>query len=290
MRASYEVVRLSDACSLKCMSTEGRRFGHRWHFHPEFELSLVEHSRGLRFVGTGVAPYREGDLILIGPNLPHAWITDGRNNPLGHARSIFVQFRKDIGGSLWDAPEFSHVAALLERSRHGVHFVGPNARKAAEHMRQLSKTTGAPRILHLLSILHLLARSRRQTLLSKDGYVPKLNGIEAARINIVCSYVEKHLTEEISQPAAAALARMHPATFSLFFRKKVGSTFSAYVNQLRVAHAIHLMVEEKRNISEACFASGFNNLSNFNFQFRAIKGMSPRAFLRRFTADLVATA
>jgi len=273
---------------LRCAHTEGARFGNRWHFHPEFELSFIEHSRGLRFVGSSVAPYREGDVVLIGPNLPHVWLTDGHNNPLGHARCIFIQFRETIGRSLWETPEFSHVARLLERSRRGIYFSGSDARKTAEFMRQLLAMSGARRILHLLTILESLARSRRQTLLSSEGFVPELNEPEEARINIVFSYVQNHLTEEISQATVAKLLRMHPTRFSQFFRKQVGNTFSAYVNQLRVARAVHLMVEKKMKISEACFASGFSNLSNFNLQFRTVKGMNPRAYLQRITTDLAA--
>jgi len=286
MRASYEVVKIAEGSLLGCQHSPGRRFKSRWHFHPEFEIMFVEHSRGLRFVGSSVAPYREGDLVLIGPNLPHVWVTSGgKSNPLGHARAVLVQFRGEIIGALPKMPEFSHVAALLHRSRHGVQFAGPNARKAADHLLQLCRATGARRVLLLYTVLDLLARSRRQTVLSDDGYVPQLNQSEAARINVACSYVQAHLTEEISQPAVAALLRMHPTAFSSFFRKKVGRTFSAYVNQLRMARALHLMMEEKMNISEACFASGFNSLSNFNSRFRAIKGMSPRSFLRQVASD-----
>jgi len=292
MRATYDLVRLSDLSSLKCMHTEGATFSKRWHFHDEFELLFVEHSRGLRFVGSSVAPYREGDIVLLGPELPHVLLTNPGARPDSHmrgppwyARSIVVQFGKNVGDALSQLPEFSHVGALLGRSRHGVHFAGPDARTAARHMLDLYHAAGAQRTLHLFVILDLLARSPRQTLLSKDDYVPKLNRAEAARINVACSHVQEHLTEELSQAKVAALVRMHPTAFSRFFRNKVGSTFPAYVNQLRVARALHLIMEDKMNISEAGFACGFNNLSTFNAAFRAIKGMSPSEFLRRFTPE-----
>jgi len=286
MRAQFQAVQFSDTSSVKCMHTSGMHFGKRWQFHPELEIMFVEHSRGLRFVGSSIAPYREGDLVLIGPNLPHVWLTDGLKNPLGHARCFVLMFKKELGDTLQNLPEFSHVATLLERSRHGIHFAGPNARKAAKHIRQLCHANGPQRVMHLLTVLDLLARSRRQTLLSGENYVPQLNQAEAVKINAACSYVREHLADGIEQPVVASLVRMHPAAFSRFFRKRVGRTFSAYVNQLRVARAVHLMTEEKMNVSEACFASGFNNLSNFNCRFHAIKGMSPRSFLRRLTTEL----
>jgi len=139
------------------------------------------------------------------------------------------------------------------------------------------------RIALLLSVLDLMARSRDQNVLSSADYVPKLNSLDARRIGTIQRYIHEHLLGEIVQADAAALVRMNPTAFSRFFRQKMGRTFSAHVNQLRISHAVHLMVEEEMSISEAGFASGFNNLSNFNLQFRSIKKMSPSDFLRSWT-------
>src|SRR5207237_1277566 len=127
-------------------------------------------------------------------------------------------------------------------------------------------------------------RARVTKLLASGGYVPKLNRVDAARIDASCRYVHENLSQEIYQPAAARLAGLSPATFSTFFREKMGRTFSAYVTQLRVARAIHFMVEEDMTVTEAAFASGFNNLSNFNAHFRTQKGMNPRAYLQKLQA------
>ena len=44
-----------------------------WHYHPEFELTLTLNSRGQRYIGDDIANYDDGDLVLLGPNLPHTW-------------------------------------------------------------------------------------------------------------------------------------------------------------------------------------------------------------------------
>lgn len=286
MRATYEAVRLPDKCSLRCWRGIGRSFSRVWHFHPELEIMSVEASCGLRFVGDSVAPFRPGDLVLVGPDLPHVWLNDNPSGPLGHARATGVQFREDfLGRPLWEAPEFAHVAALLRRSRQGVRFTGPNARKAAEQLHRLPRLQGVQAVLLLLNVLDLLARSRNQALLTSADYVPNLNQADAARINAACRYVHERLADEIWRHQAAALAKLSPEAFSRFFRQKMGCTFSSYVNQLRIARAVHLMVDQEMNVSEACFASGFNNLSHFNAQFRALKRMNPREYLQHFHAD-----
>lgn len=280
MRAVYEAIRLPEKSSLRSWQGIGRSLGRLWHFHPEIEILSIERSRGLRFVGDSVAPFREGDLVIIGPDLPHVWLNDNPNAPPGHAIATGVQFREDfLGESLWQAPELAPIAALLRRSRQGVRFTGPNARKAAQAMREMPRVKGVRHLLLLFTVLDLLASSRNQQTLSSSEYVPNVNRADAARINAACGYVRDHLTNEIWRDEAARRAGLASAAFSRFFRQKMGCTFSSYVNQLRIARAIHLMVEEEKSVSEACFASGFNNLSNFNAHFRRIKGMSPRAYL-----------
>ncbi|MGH7995987.1 MAG: AraC family transcriptional regulator [Opitutaceae bacterium] len=288
MRAAFEVVVPHESSSLVCRRTTGECFGSIWHYHPELELILVERSHGMRFVGDNLEPFDAGDLVLIGPNVPHIWVNQDlpRRRRHDQAIAIVVQFREDfLGRRLWHAPEFAPVAALLRRSRRGVHFHGAEAAAAAEHIRRMAKLAGAQRLAELLVLLDLLAGAGEQRLLSTAGYIPKLNRGDARRVAAVCRYVRRHLVEGISEPAAAAAARLSPARFSAFFRQRFGRTFTAYVNDLRVSRAIRLMIEEKMNASEACFASGFKSLANFNYRFRTIKGMSPREYLRDFRTD-----
>lgn len=288
MRAVYEVIRKPENSSMKLWFSTGYRFRAPWHFHPEIEILLVVRGRGMRYVGDSVAPFREGDLVLIGPDLPHVLISEtvSLDDPR-HVQCFIAQFRENfLGSDAWTTPELARVADLLRRSRRGVHFTGAVVTEAAAQLRRCVDASGTQRVAHLLLLLDLLARTPEQRLLSSADYVPKLNHSDGVRINVVCRYVVEHLTGELTQSAAAALVRMSPATFSQFFRQKMGRTFSNYVTHLRIAHALRLISDEKMNVSEACFASGFNSLSNFNRHFRALKGMSPRTYLRQLDCAL----
>jgi AraC-like DNA-binding protein len=288
MRPATEIVHLHEGSSLRCIRATGERLTTVWHCHPELELLLIERSRGMRFVGDSAERFQSGDLVLVGPDLPHVWLNDDlpkrpRHN---HTASVLIQFRENfLGAGAWKAPEFNAIAGLLQRSRQGVHFTGSDARAAARRMIRLSRKAGVERIAGFLELLDFLAQSRGQRLLSSASYTPRLNRADRRRIEAVRRYVEANLGRTIRQPRAAALARLSPARFSAFFHQRMGCTFSAYVNRLRVARVASLLTEEEMNIAEASFASGFNSLSNFNAQFRALKGMSPRAFLRHFRAN-----
>lgn len=279
------MIRFPEGDSLRLFRAAGAKTVPAWHYHPEFELAFVERGRGWRFVGDRAEPFDEGDLVLLGPDLPHAWSgEDSRLDALKpvRLRAIFVQFRERfLGRELWRVPEFAAVDGLLRRSRQGVRFTGPDAQQAGERLRRLVKLDGAERVTGLLVVLDLLAHSPGQILLSSPTYAPRLDRADAARLKAVCRYIRTHLTRKKSQSVAAALVRLSPERFSDFFQEKVGSTFPAYVNELRINHAVQLMIERRMSIAEACFASGFNNLSNFNQQFRARKGLSPREYLRR---------
>ncbi|HEU5080166.1 MAG TPA: AraC family transcriptional regulator [Opitutaceae bacterium] len=285
MHASFQKIQLHEDSSIYCLRSKGIHFTTHWHFHPEHEFMFVERSRGIRLIGDSVEPFSDGDLVLVGPNVPHVWLNNDLPRPLrhDHAVAIFVQFRESaFSPALKQIPEFAHIPALLQRSRHGVHFTGPEASEAAEHLQRMARTAGVPRLTELLVVLDLLAHSPHQRVLSSANYVPKLNHIEAQRVERVCHYVNWNLTEKISQPAAARIAGMTETSFCRFFRRKMRCTFSAYVIQLRIARAIQLMIEKGKPIADACFSSGFNNLSNFNRHFRALKGMSPREYIRHF--------
>lgn len=288
MRHAIEIIQLHEGSSLRCTRSTGESLSTVWHCHPELELLLVERSRGMRFVGDNAEPFGAGDLVLVGPNLPHVWLNNDlpRRPRHDHVASVLIQFRENIlGAEAWKTPEFAAIAGLLMRSRQGVHFTGPDARAAARRMIGLSRLVGVQRIAGLLELLDFLAQSRGQRLLSSAGYTPKLSQSDATRLQSVRRYVEKNLGRSIRQTRAAALARLSPARFSAFFRQRMGCTFSAYVNRLRVARVATLLTDEKMNISEACYACGFNSLSNFNAQFRALKGMNPRAYLRHFRSN-----
>jgi AraC-like DNA-binding protein len=285
MRALYEKIDTPENHSLLCRCFKVDRFSAPWHFHPECELTFIVSSSGLRHVGDSIEPFAEGDLVLLGANTPHFWKNDeaGGKRPRQKACSIVVQFREDfLGVDFWRKPELEPIARLLRLAKRGLKFTGATQKQAGALLQKLVRDNGARQLIGLLSILDILARSRQARPLSSVGFLPALDLFDAERINLVHRHVYARLAEPIYQPQVASLVHMSPASFSRFFRQKTGRTFSAFVNEVRVGRAARLLTEENMNITEACYASGFENLSNFNRRFRAIKSMTPREFAAHF--------
>ncbi len=285
-------------------------FDFRWHFHPEFELTYIVRSGGQRFVGDSIERYRDGDFVLLGPNLPHTWMSEQQHPPLPplikggrtaaksrvlkegknaarktrvEHRAIYAQFLSDFAGEeFFRRPELAAVARLLERAAQGLRFTGKTQQAAARLMPELLATSGMTRLLKLLEILDLLAHSKHAVPLSSKTFAPSLKRRDERRIDDVCRFIHDNIAQPIEQPEAARRAHLSVSAFSRFFKKSLGRTFSEYVNELRVGQACRLLIESDKSVAEIAFGSGFENLSNFNRRFRALKGISPRVYRRKF--------
>jgi AraC-like DNA-binding protein len=286
MRAVFQKLPSFDNQSFVFRHFRVPKFRIPYHFHPEIELTLILQSRGKRFVGDNISPFREGDLVLLGPNLPHFWCNPHQQRKRQLSEAIVIQFREDVFGSgLFNRPEMQIIQNLLERSRCGIHFTGKTSEQAAKQLRSLTDTNYFERFIGLLSVLELLARSKEFKLLSNPHFKPNLSRDQADRINRVIEHVNKHFSDVIEQTAVARLISMSSVAFSRFFRKKTNRTFSKFVNEVRISEACRMLIDKDHDATEIAYACGFNALSNFNRQFKALKRCTPTEFRKQYQAE-----
>lgn len=252
-----------------------------WHFHPEVELTVILKGRGRRFVGDQIASYGPGDLVLVGCNLPHSWASDPRSAP--GQQALVLQFSAGfLGEAFFQAPELREIRGLLNRAARGLSFSASPASRAIARLKALGKLQNLDQLLELLKILSLLSQDRRAKSLSGPGSSLTLQLENRQRIDKVCGYMAQHFREALPLSQAAGLLHMSESAFSRFFARRCGKSFVAYLNELRVSYACKLLLEGDQAVSEICFESGFNNLSNFNRQFLKLKKSSPQAFRASF--------
>jgi AraC-like DNA-binding protein len=263
----------------------------RWHFHPEYELHQVAVTSGRYFVGDFIGEFEPGNLVLTGPNLPHNWISDipkGTSIPLrGRIVQFTEQFVADVQRTL---PELSVLQPMLERSRRGVLFPRDTSRQIAPLLRELMSAQGVRRIELFLLIFGLLSRSAGAVSLASANYLPDPSGYMSAGINQALAFIRANLTQPFGEADLAAIAGQSTSAFSRTFRRHTGMSLVQYVKRLRINLACQiLMSDEDLPITDICFEVGFNNLSNFNRQFLAEKGMTPSRF-RRLLVDNIEAA
>ncbi|WP_433443278.1 AraC family transcriptional regulator [Nonomuraea sp. CA-141351] len=275
MRAIYEHIEATSQLSWKLYVRQASHFRFAWHFHREFELTLITRGTGTRFVGDCVEEYGPGDLTLIGPQMPHTY----QSMP-GHGRheAIVAQFRRDfLGRDFFDRPEFAGVASLLERSARGLSF--------PPHAVDLGAFGAMPppeRTLALIDALVRLSRCAEARPLAGDQHIPVLNGSTRDRIDAIVRLLNEEYAGPVTLEAVARAAHLAPASASRFFRRTTGTTITGYLNMLRVDAACRLLRETDRSISGIAADCGYSNLSNFNRRFRELKGMSPREYRSRW--------
>jgi AraC-like DNA-binding protein len=290
MKAHIQKVAHSEGASFVYRVKSDPRFARGWHYHPEFELTYIQSSQGRRFVGDTIENYRSGDLVLLGPNLPHTWRSEngaagkrGNRSKQELHRAIVIQFDRDfLGPQIYEAPEFEPVARLFGRAHKGLRIAGNTCDDVSRMMLEMKKLTRFDRLVGLLRILDVLAKGRQDVrTICKTGPPQAPEPSAHRRIDRVISHLNENYTGEISQEYVAKRMDMSPAAFSRFFRKTTGTTFVEYVGELRISHACNLLIDTDCTILDVSLRAGFNNLSNFNRKFLRFKGMTPRNYRHR---------
>lgn len=293
MEPDLELVGVRDDQSFKVWSHGYPYRTVRWHFHPEYELHLVTATEGDRYVGDHIGPFRAGDLVLVGPNLPHNWISDLPSGETVAERCLILQFTGDfIAACMTTFPELRFMQPLLKESIRGVRFDAAVADRVGPLMRDLLDATGARRIGLFVAILDLIGTARDRVPLASMGFQPQPSAYLSTSMNLVLQHIGGAFTRDLSETELAKLSRQSVSTFARSFRKHTGMTFVQYVNALRIELACQYLSQDDLSIMEICHEVGFNNVSNFNRRFLALKGMPPSKFrsLRRRGARLAFAA
>ncbi|MDH3710064.1 MAG: AraC family transcriptional regulator [Cyclobacteriaceae bacterium] len=250
-----------------------------WHFHPEVELVYVNGGSGKRHIGNHLSYFHNGELILIGSNLPHYGFTDRLS---GNRSETIVQMKEDfLGERFFEIPEMSGVLNLFERAKMGLSFQGKTKSKVGAKIEKLQQYDNYDRLLKFLTILKALAGSEEYQILNAQGYALEVNMQDNDKLNLIYDYVRTHFTKVITLEQIADVVSMTQPAFCRYFKKVSGKTFTRFVNEYRLVHASKLLAEQPSSITDICYQSGFNNFSHFNKQFKKFSGKSPSAYRKQ---------
>ncbi len=247
-----------------------------WHYHPEIELVYVNGGTGKRQIGSHISYYRNGDLILIGSNLPHCAFTDSLT---GHECETVLQLRPDfLGESFFDITEMRSLKNLFERAKKGIVFHGETKRSIGKKVEELKEKDPFNRLISLLEIFKMLEQTDNYTILNAQGFILETELQDNDRINVIFNFVKEEFQRAISLEEISNKVNMTTPAFCRYFKKITGKTFTQFVNEYRLAHAAKLLHEKQISITDVCFESGFNNFSHFNKQFKKYTGKSPSTY------------
>lgn len=253
----------------------------RIHSHKNFEINFVSSGSGRRIVGSNISNFESGDLVLLGPELPHCWDND-ETNKTGAPAGVVIHFYENIISSdFFNIPELEEVKALLKKASVGIWFKGKKIKKIKTILERLVKLEGLESYIELLKVFNLLLQVEDYEFLSDTAYSPDFEK-DLDKINLIYEYVFKNIQTGIKQEEAAALLHMTPGAFCRYFKKKTSRTFMEYVKRVRIRLAAKMLAETDKQISQICYESGYNNIANFNYQFKSIMHKTPSEYRRVF--------
>jgi AraC-like DNA-binding protein len=254
-----------------------------WHFHPEIEILLVVKSSGTSYVGDGIHRFTEGEISIIGENVPHWWKSDKKYFDLEIStgiKALIIQFNKEIfEENFINMPEMNPIKDFLKRTQRGIRFSGKSSKILGEQVLKIFSLDGIQRITELILLLDMMANAKEYNYHSSIGYSKIINTYDFYRFNKIHEHIICNFTKQIRLEDVASKVNICPTAFCRYFKKHTGKTFFSFLNEMRIGHACKLIVEDNLPVSRASLESGFNNLSHFNSQFKRVMSLTPTEYL-----------
>jgi AraC-like DNA-binding protein/mannose-6-phosphate isomerase-like protein (cupin superfamily) len=282
MRAFLETITPDDGASWALLNRrleEGIPF--EWHHHPEYELTLTLNSRGHRYIGDDIEPYDDGDLVLVGPGVPHSWCSSEKVDAARPHVALVIWFHRDwANGLLAMFPELRDIGVQLAGAEQGLGFGAATRTGVRPLIEAMPGAEPGRRLMLLLDVLLLLCRDPEMQPLANAPATPASLPTADPRIQRVLDRLHQGFAAPVSIPELAELACVSVSAFHRMFRRHTRMTAVQYVTRLRIGRACSLLIAT--DLPVVCIAEqvGYANLSLFNRQFLALKASTPRDFRR----------
>jgi AraC-like DNA-binding protein len=253
-----------------------------WNYHPEFEIHLIRHSAGLFYVGDHIGHFNAGQLVLVGSNLPHNWVTPSIGDEKLIARDIIVQFDPQrLRSAAETLPELSQVEPLFQRAALGLEFTGQTAKAGAELLERMANADGLSQLSLLMELLAFMGESKEHRTLATPQFVAQFRPgtpSELVLLDRALDFIQRNYLEGPTLSQVSALVGMSDSSFSRFFKTHTGNNFSDHLTTLKMWTARKLLSDTNVAVTDVCYEAGFSNISNFNKTFLARVGMTPSRY------------
>ncbi|WP_423146229.1 AraC family transcriptional regulator [Rubrolithibacter danxiaensis] len=263
----------------------------KWHYHPEVELIHFEKGNGTQFIGDNIKSFTDGDVLLVGSDLPHYWRFDERyfhksTTILTETDIRVAHFSENFWGERFlQLPENKAIRDVLEKSKRGLQVTGESRKRVAFILEKMLIKTGTERLILLLEALLEIGSSENYASLSSIGFSYIPNDPESDRMSTIYEYCIANFRKNICTEEIAAIAHLSPNSFCRYFKSRNRKTFSEFMIEIRVGYACKLLIENNSTVKEICFDSGFNNFASFHKYFRMKTGKSPLRYRKEFLRE-----
>ena len=287
MKASFYKIIFDEETPFRCTYIDLPSFNHPWHFHPEFELTLILESEGIRYVGDHTSRFKAGDLILLGSNLPHLWLNNRNNTVDGEKRSrrITLQFHVDLMNSMFnEAKELDALVHLFKQAQRGICFSEKTSKQITSLFLDINEKKGLRKWIAVFDLLFQLTEASDFHLLASPGYTPQLTNRDHDLMNKIFNYIRDNIENKITLQEMADMACLTKPSFCRLFKQKTGKSFFDFLNEYRINNAKRMMLDKERSsIGDIAFSSGFTTIQHFNKKFKQLnKGLTPSQYVEKY--------
>lgn len=258
-------------------------FYDKLHYHPEFQITLIEKGEGIFFGGTGMVKFKPGSIFFIGPNTPHLLKSEKRyysNSSPGTSAILLFFSQHSFGDAFFELPEMNKLATLLSSSGRVIHLDKTQNEKLADKILSMEEAEDESVIILLLEILQFIERTDKE-FLNPRGHNYELKEAGFARLDKILNFTFTNASENITVEEVAGEANLSRSQFSRYFKERTGKSYINFLNEVRVENACFRLMDERETIEQICYDVGFRNLSIFNRHFKKIKKVTPSEYRKR---------
>jgi AraC-like DNA-binding protein len=261
-------------------------FGSLWHYHPELELHYLIRGEGVRFIGDNISNFSQGEIVLLGENLPHKWHCREEvsgDNPDYGVEAIVLHFSPNcMGSDMLLLPEARLLPLLFEKAKKGMVIIDETRDKLIPLIEAASKAENLDRLIALLSILKILSETKDYYQITREQSFYQSDKYETERLNVVCSYTMANYSQPITLEHIAAITNLTTTSFCRYFKLMTNKTYYDFLTEIRISHACRFLIEDKMSIDQIADKCGFYNISNFYRQFKKVMGVTPLTYKREY--------
>jgi AraC-like DNA-binding protein len=291
MKPHFHKVPIGIAQSFGIRHDRKPNFGTLWHYHPELELHFIIKGHGIQYIGETISGFSDGDLILLGENLPHTWRCSQvyfRGDSDEQVEAIVLHFSPNcLGKNFLDLPEAQLIPILFERAKKGLKVTGKTREKVAQILHSLLEASQLDRLIYLLQILNLLAKSPETETISPGYDFSHLHNVsEMARLEKIYTHVMGNFQNNLTLEEMASIAHLSVTSFCRYFKKMTNKSFIEFLTEVRISNVCKGLLEDKLPLEMICSECGFQNMSNLYRHFKKVTGMTPHVYRKSITSGL----
>lgn len=282
MKLEYHPSRISILESFYVERKKSPYFGVHWHYHEEYEILFTIKGEGVRIVGDHMDHFKDEELVFLGSGLPHLFKNEEKST-LDKVDYIVVKFGNTLSGlNFFSIPEFSNIDRFLKSGNRGVLFLKETIRKVKEKLILLAESKDADKIIHLISVLKILANESKFEYLASENFSLKLSVKGEDRTKKVIEYISENYAKDISLDDLAQVSHMTTNSFCRFFKSRTGKTAFEFIREFRINKACQMLINGEKSIAQICYDTGYNSFSSFNRTFKNLKNISASEYKNKY--------